>query len=60
MITGPIIAPLELPPAEPYEAPIFAVDARALKVFRILFYIPSLSATPAKSHGRPFCTRWAQ
>ncbi|KAK5113289.1 hypothetical protein LTR85_010906 [Meristemomyces frigidus] len=34
--------------AVPDQQPILAVDARALKVFRTLFYTPSVSATPGE------------
>ena len=38
-----------IPAGEPTASqPTFAVDARALKVFRILFYTPSFTATPGE------------
>ena len=36
------------PSAKSHPQPTFAVDARALKVFRTLFYTPSVSATPGE------------
>lgn len=39
----------QCPPGdEPDKQPTFSVDARALKVFRTLFYTPSVSATPGE------------
>ncbi|KAK4889241.1 hypothetical protein LTR27_011918 [Elasticomyces elasticus] len=38
------LAPINTPAPQP----TFAVDARALKVFRTLFYTPSISATPGE------------
>ena len=41
-----VVAP---PPSSlPDEQPVFEVDARALKVFRTLFYIPSQNSTPGE------------
>lgn len=38
-----------LPPSElPDEQPLFPVDARSLKVFRTLFYTPSVNANPGE------------
>lgn len=36
------------PERERYEPPLFYVDKRALKVFRILFYAPSVSSEPGE------------
>lgn len=36
------------PSDQPDQQPIFALDARALKVFRTLFFTPSISSTPGE------------